>query len=199
MKSCSPLADMRRTGPSPPARGRISSRTGPVAATHLQSHAHLRRRPFHHQRHRIVQQSLRSRSFGGISLMHPCASHSCMQVSAHAQTRALHLQASPIDSKNQTARTNSGKVGPGCLLLETPGSAERTDSATVVADAFASVSRWAIAYLDPSRAQVKAVTSLQCCGCTRLDPPTADPQCDDRSYCGRDGGEYECPTSVLSR
>src|SRR5690625_5585245 len=45
MKSCSPLADMHRTVPSPPERGRISSKTSPGAISHLQSHAHRRQGP----------------------------------------------------------------------------------------------------------------------------------------------------------
>ena len=45
MKSCSPLADMHRTVPSPPERGRISSKTSSGAISHLQSHAHRRQGP----------------------------------------------------------------------------------------------------------------------------------------------------------
>lgn len=43
MKSYSPLADMHRAVPSPPARGRISYKTSPAAISHLQSHTRRRR------------------------------------------------------------------------------------------------------------------------------------------------------------
>ena len=45
MKSCSPLADMHRTAPPPPARGRINCKTSPAAISHLQSHTRRQRGP----------------------------------------------------------------------------------------------------------------------------------------------------------